>query len=132
FDLRLEMLNGRTPVLVSWAVPKGLPRHKGKGALAIHVEDHPFDYGGFSGTIPEGNYGAGEVRIFDEGSFELLKQDDGKLTFRLDGRRLHGVYRLVRTRAEAGTKNTKDQWLAFLVSDDRPAADRPPDLKPML
>jgi bifunctional non-homologous end joining protein LigD len=72
FDLRLEMLNGDTPVLVSWAVPKNLPQRKGERHLAVHVEDHPFEYGGFSGTIPAGNYGAGEVRIFDSGTYEVL------------------------------------------------------------
>lgn len=128
FDLRLEMFNGRTPVLVSWAVPKGLPRRKGKGTLAIHVEDHPFEYGGFSGSIPEGNYGAGEVRIFDEGTYEMLQQKDGNIRFRLEGRRLRGVYRLVRTREEKG----KEQWLAFLSSDERPDPDAMPSLRPML
>src|SRR5918992_3598805 len=54
FDLRLEMFNGRTPVLVSWAVPKNLPLRKKEPRLAVHVEDHPFEYGSFSGTIPEG------------------------------------------------------------------------------
>ncbi|MGH2731906.1 MAG: DNA polymerase ligase N-terminal domain-containing protein, partial [Actinomycetota bacterium] len=62
FDLRLEMYHGDTPVLVSWAVPKNLPTTLGVRILAIHVEDHPFDYRTFAGTIPEGNYGAGEVR----------------------------------------------------------------------
>jgi bifunctional non-homologous end joining protein LigD len=128
FDLRLEMLNGRTPVLVSWAVPKGLPRRKGKGALAIHVEDHPFDYGGFSGTIPAGNYGAGEVRIFDAGTYEMLEQKKGNLRFRLRGERLQGIYRLVETRREGG----KDQWLAFLSADERPEPQPRPSLAPML
>ena len=128
FDLRLEMLNGRTPVLVSWAVPKGMPLRKGKGTLAIHVEDHPFEYGSFSGSIPEGNYGAGEVRIFDEGTYEMLEQKEGNIRFRLNGRRLQGVYRLVRTREEKG----KEQWLAFLSSDERPDPDPMPSLSPML
>ena len=52
FDLRLEMMNGTTPVLVSWAIPKNLPLKPGKPHLTVHVEDHPFDYGSFSGTIP--------------------------------------------------------------------------------
>jgi bifunctional non-homologous end joining protein LigD len=128
FDLRLEMLNGRTPVLVSWAVPKGLPRRKGKGALAIHVEDHPFDYGKFSGSIPEGNYGAGDVRIFDEGTYEIVEQKPGNLKFRLHGKRLQGEYRLVETKRENG----KDQWLVFLSKDERPPPEPVPPLKPML
>lgn len=128
FDLRLEMFNGRTPVLVSWAVPKGIPRRKGKGVLAIHVEDHPFEYGSFSGSIPEGNYGAGEVRIFDDGTYEVLEQKEGNLRFRLHGKRLQGVFRLVRTREEKG----KEQWLAFLSEDERPEPDPRPSLVPML
>jgi bifunctional non-homologous end joining protein LigD len=128
FDLRLEMLNGRTPVLVSWAVPKGMPRRKGKGALAIHVEDHPFEYGSFTGSIPEGNYGAGDVRIFDEGTYEMLEQKEGNLRFRMQGTRLNGIYRLVETKRDRG----KDQWLVFLSSDERPPPDPQPSLAPML
>src|SRR3712207_7114145 len=79
--------NADVPVLVSWAIPKNLPLRTGRPHLAVHVEDHPFEYGSFSGTIPAGNYGAGEVRIFDHGEFELLEQERGKLTFRLTGER---------------------------------------------
>lgn len=107
FDLRLEMYNGTTPVLVSWAVPKNLPIEKNKKALAVHVEDHPFEYGGFSGSIPAGNYGAGEVRIFDSGTYDLTEQAKGKLTFRLHGHRLKGVWHLIQTRGG-------NQWLAML------------------
>ncbi len=128
FDLRLELFNGKTPVLVSWAVPKGLPRNKGKGTLAIHVEDHPFEYGKFSGSIPKGNYGGGEVRIFDSGTYEMVDQKEGNLRFRLNGDRLQGIYRLVRTRIEGG----KEQWLAFLSKDERPEPDPRPSLAPML
>lgn len=129
FDLRLEMLNGPTPVLVSWAVPKNLPLRKGERVLAIHVEDHPFEYGTFSGAIPKGNYGAGEVRIFDTGTYELLEQKEGKLTFRLRGqRRLQGVWHMVRT----GEKSGKEQWLAFLREDERPPPETPPPPEPML
>jgi len=140
FDLRLEMLSGDTPVLVSWAIPKGLPRAKGKPHLAVHVEDHPFEYGSFSGTIPAGEYGGGEVRIFDSGTYELLEQAEGKLTFRLNGRRLQGVYHLTRTTerkrdsAEPASKSkrTKDDWLAFLSADERPERDPVLPVTPML
>lgn len=128
FDLRLEMRNGSTPVLVSWAVPKNLPFHPGEKHLAVHVEDHPFEYGGFSGTIPAGNYVAGEVRIFDAGPYDLLEQKDGKLTFRLRGRRLQATYHLVRTRLDGG----KEQWLAMLRAWHRPTPDPLPPAKPML
>jgi bifunctional non-homologous end joining protein LigD len=128
FDLRLEMFHGKTPVLVSWAVPKNLPRHRGVKTLAIHVEDHPFEYGTFSGSIPEGNYGAGEVRIFDAGSYEMLEQHPGKLTFRLAGRRLHGTYHLVRIKDE----KSKEQWLAMLREWHAAAPDPLPPPEPML
>ncbi len=128
FDLRLEMFNGSIPVLVSWAVPKNLPRNKGKGTLAIHVEDHPFEYGTFTGSIPRGNYGAGEVRIFDAGTYKMLDQKEGNLRFQLKGERLQGIYRLVRTRMEGG----KEQWLAFLSKDGRPEPEPKPPLAPML
>jgi bifunctional non-homologous end joining protein LigD len=128
FDLRLEMMNGDDPVLVSWAIPRNLPRKKGVVHLAVHVEDHPIDYGTFSGTIPAGNYGAGEVRIFDSGTYDLLEQAAGKLTFRLNGRRLQGVYHLFRTKSDDG----KDEWLVRLRESLRPPADDLPDLSPML
>jgi bifunctional non-homologous end joining protein LigD len=128
-DFRLEM--GRTdvePVLVSWAVPKGLPRRRGTKALAIRTEDHPFAYGSFSGAIPDGNYGAGEVRIFDAGTYEIVKRDAEKITFRLEGRRLKGIYHLVKT----SPANGKEQWLAILSVDERPQSAPLPPLDPML
>jgi bifunctional non-homologous end joining protein LigD len=128
FDLRLEMMRGDTPVLVSWAVPKNLPRRKGKPHLAVHVEDHPFDYGSFEGTIPEGNYGAGEVRIFDAGTYEVLEQEEAKLTIRLKGERLQGVYHLIQT----DRSKSKPEWLAFLRADERPDIEDLPVLEPML
>ncbi len=124
FDLRLEMYNGKTPVLVSWAVPKNLPIEKGKKALAVHVEDHPFEYGGFSGSIPAGNYGAGEVRIFDSGNYELTEQARGKLTFRLHGDRLQGVWHLIQTK---GGK----EWLAMLRAWEGGEPDPVPSGPPM-
>ena len=128
FDLRLEMYNGDVPVLVSWAVPKNLPLRKGKPHLAVHVEDHPFEYGSFSGTIPAGNYGAGEVRIFDHGEYELLEQERGKLTFRLAGQRLRGVWHMVLT----DKTDAKKDWLVFLKTDERPDPGPLPELAPML
>jgi bifunctional non-homologous end joining protein LigD len=128
FDLRLEMKNGDEPVLVSWAVPKNLPTKTGKAHLAIHVEDHPFDYGSFEGTIPKGNYGAGEVRIFDSGTYEVLEQEAGKLSFRLHGDRLKGVYHLHRT----SRGEDKDEWIVFLRKDERPEPEPIPPLEPML
>ncbi|MGH8926791.1 MAG: non-homologous end-joining DNA ligase [Acidimicrobiia bacterium] len=127
-DVRLEMFNGDTPVLVSWAVPKGLPTRKGERNLAIRTEDHPIDYATFSGSIPEGNYGAGDVRIFDSGTYEVVKRDGEKITFRLGGERVRGVFHLVRTRERAG----KQEWLALLSRDLRPQREPPPPPRPML
>ena len=128
-DFRLEMSRaGVEPVLVSWAVPKGLPRRRGTKALAIRTEDHPFAYGSFSGAIPGGNYGAGEVRIFDAGSYEIVKRDGEKITFRLEGKRLKGIYHLVKT----SPANGKEQWLAILSADERTPASPLPPLDPML
>jgi bifunctional non-homologous end joining protein LigD len=128
-DVRLEMINeDDTPVLVSWAVPKGLPRRRGDRHLAIHTEDHPMAYATFSGSIPEGEYGGGEVRIFDEGDYEMVSRSEDRLTFRLDGQRLSGVWHLVHT----GLQDGKDQWLALMSEDLRPAGDEPPELDPML
>ena len=126
FDLRLEMLNGTTPVLVSWAVPKNLPQKPGKMHLAVHVEDHPFEYGRFSGTIPAGNYGAGDVRIFDSGTYEVLEQEPGKLSFRLNGKRMQGVWHLFQT-----DKGEEKDWLVRLRALERDDPDPLPRLEPM-
>lgn len=127
-DVRLEMFNGDLPVLVSWAVPKGLPRTKEIRALAIRTEDHPIDYLTFSGAIPESNYGAGEVRIFDQGSYEMVDRSDDRITFVLKGERQPGRFHLVKTGVEDG----KEQWLALLSQDARPQADPLPEPAPML
>jgi bifunctional non-homologous end joining protein LigD len=122
YDLRLE----KDGALPSWAVPRGLPIAFGDRRLAVRTEDHPLEYGGFEGTIPEGHYGAGEVRIFDNGTYELIEWTDKKVSFRLLGRRYRGLeYHLVKTRTD---------WLVFLAShQDAPLIDQPPSsLQPML
>ncbi len=127
-DLRLEMLNGETPVLVSWAIPKLLPKRKGQRHLAVRTEDHPYEYATFSGSIPKGNYGAGEVRIFDTGRYETLERDGKKLSFRLLGERVNGIFHLIHTRNRDG----KEEWLALQGEDLRRDLDQPPPPKPML
>ena len=113
FDFRLEMEG----VLVSWAVPKGVPEEQGPKRLAVHVEDHPLEYGGFQGTIPKGNYGAGTVAIWDAGEWEPLDKNwqkafkKGKMKFLLHGKRLHGEYLLARMGEEPN-------WLLRKISDD--------------
>src|SRR5256885_15770755 len=87
YDFRLEK-NG---ALASWAVPKGVPLEPGEKVLAVHVEDHPLEYAKFHGEIPQGQYGAGTVEIFDSGTYELLEEKrNGQLTFDLHGKRLQG------------------------------------------
>jgi bifunctional non-homologous end joining protein LigD len=121
YDVRLE----RDGALPSWAVPKGLPTAKGDKRLAVRTEDHPLEYGSFEGTIPEGHYGAGEVRIFDDGWYEPVEWDDKKVSFRLHGRRYPGIeFHFVKTRTD---------WLAFLASaQDAPMIGSPPRYQPML
>ena len=76
WDLRLE----RDGVYESWAVPRGLPADRATNHLAVRVEDHPLEYGSFEGTIPAGEYGAGEVTIWDEGTYEATKWTDREVT----------------------------------------------------
>ena len=92
YDLRLESGG----VLKSWAVPKGIPQASGERRLAVQTEDHPYDYGGFEGTIPKGQYGAGTVKIWDKGTFEPKLWEDDKIEFTLHGQILKGRYVLVR------------------------------------
>ena len=127
-DVRLEMMSGDTPVLVSWAVPKGLPRRRGDRHLAIRTPDHEMEWGSFSGSIAEGEYGGGEVRIFDHGEYELGGRSEDRLTFQLKGERLAGIWHLVHT----GLKDGKDQWLALMSKDLRPPGGERPPAKPML
>jgi bifunctional non-homologous end joining protein LigD len=101
YDLRLE----KDGVLKSWAVPKGIPQGDEK-RLAVETEDHPIEYAGFAGTIPKGQYGAGTVAIWDEGSYEAKVWDEKMVEFTLNGKRLKGRYVLVRLK-KAGEKS----WL---------------------
>ena len=93
YDFRLEMGG----VLKSWAVPKGVPTEPGIRRLAVQVEDHPVDYIDFAGVIPEGQYGAGTVEIWDRGEFELTGQVPDRLEFTLRGEKLLGGYVLIHT-----------------------------------
>jgi bifunctional non-homologous end joining protein LigD len=104
YDFRLE----RDGVLKSWAVPKGLPELAGERRLAIAVEDHELAYITFSGTIPEGEYGAGVVAIADQGTYEPFAWDNDRIEVVLHGARFSGKYVLVRFR-KAGDNN----WLVM-------------------
>ncbi len=90
WDLRLE----REGVLVSWAVPKGMPEEPGENRFAAHTEDHPIEYLGFHGEIPKGSYGAGTMRIWDQGTYETLKWEPRKVEVLLHGERLQARYAL--------------------------------------
>lgn len=93
WDFRLE----RNGVLVSWALPRGLPRDPARNHLAIHTEDHPLSYIDFAGEIPAGNYGAGQVSIWDRGTYECHKFEDDKVVVTLHGRRARGKFALFQT-----------------------------------
>jgi bifunctional non-homologous end joining protein LigD len=120
YDFRLE-LNG---TLLSWAVPKGPSLDPSVKRLAVHVEDHPVEYGSFEGEIPPGNYGAGSVIVWDRGTWEPVdgaaqaarSYAAGKLKFRLRGEKLHGGWTLVRSHMRGS--GDKEQWLLIKERDD--------------
>ena len=126
YDFRLE----RGGALASWAVPKGVPLEPGGRALAVHVEDHPLEYAKFHGEIPKGNYGAGSVEIWDDGTYELIEEKpNGQLTFELHGTKLHGRWSLVPAHMDGKEQN----WLLIKRSDDDDGAHvEPRRYKPML
>ncbi|MBD3249333.1 DNA ligase [Candidatus Woesearchaeota archaeon] len=119
YDFRLEIEG----VLKSWAVPKGPSLDPKEKRLAIETEDHPIDYANFEGTIPEGNYGAGTVMLWDKGTYENIKKEDNKevpmkkayskghLVFELKGKKLKGGFALTRFR--------EDKWLLVKKDDDK-------------
>jgi len=108
YDFRLE----KDGVLKSWAVPKGIPATPEDKRLAVQVEDHPLDYAKFEGTIPEGQYGAGKVIIWDRGTYEAKVWDEKMVEVILDGKRLKGRYALVPLK-RAG----KNNWLMLKAKD---------------
>jgi bifunctional non-homologous end joining protein LigD len=125
YDLRLE-ING---VLVSWAVPKGPTLDPASRRLAVQVEDHPLDYFDFEGVIPAGGYGAGDVIVWDWGTWEPADGEDpadalrtGELHFDISGQKLAGRFALVRTGRD---RSGKDKWLLLHKRDDhaRPGWD---------
>lgn len=109
YDFRLE-ING---VLKSWAVPKEPPKEKGIKRLAVETEDHPLAYANFEGEIPEGEYGAGKVEIWDRGTFELHKNEEKEIAVTLHGEELKGDYVLVKTKYGKEGRG----WLLFKRAD---------------
>src|SRR5258708_22144188 len=118
YDFRLEM----DGVLKSWAIPKGPSLNPGDKRLAMQVEDHPVSYFDFEGRIPEGNYGAGTVMVWDTGTWEPLGDEHemlnkGDLKFRLNGEKLKGEFVLAKMRSRRpGSKGT--EWLLIKKKDE--------------
>jgi DNA ligase D-like protein (predicted 3'-phosphoesterase) len=122
FDFRLEV----DGVLKSWAIPKGPSPDPRERRLATPTEDHPMEYADYEGVIPEGEYGAGSVIVWDTGTYENLSADhgedlsmdqaldEGHIKVRLHGKKLHGEYALTRFREERG----EGQWLLVKVNDE--------------
>lgn len=117
FDFRLEVEG----VLKSWAVPKGPSMNPKDKRLAVQVEDHPLSYAHFEGVIPEGNYGAGTVEIWDRGTYAFIDKnrnisaaiEKGVVEFKLHGHKLKGLFTLVRTHMDDDDKN----WLLMKKED---------------
>lgn len=125
YDFRLE-IGG---VLASWAIPKGPSMDPKIKRLAVRTDDHPMEYADFEGVIPEGEYGAGSVMVWDTGSYKNIKKSNGKLVpmssclkdghieVELNGKKLHGAFALVRTHFSG-----KEQWLCVKMRDDYASA----------
>ena len=94
FDFRLE----KDGVFKSWAVPKGLPDAEGVKRLAIQVEDHSLEFGGFEGEIPSGQYGAGNIHVWDSGIYELVEWAENRIRVRLQGKRAIGTFEILKFR----------------------------------
>ena len=108
YDLRLEM----DGVLKSWAIPKEPPRDKGTKRLAVRVGDHELGYEKFEGIIPEGHYGAGTVKIWDEGYYKPVEINKGSAVLDIHGKKLKGLYVLVKLKPKPSDKKSKN-WLFF-------------------
>lgn len=120
YDFRLE----REGVLRSWAVPKGIPEEPGVQRLAIQVGDHTLEFGDFEGTIPDGQYGAGEIEVWDSGTYVPQEWSERSIKVDLSGMRLRGAYHLVRFERK-GSK----EWLVQKVKQPNPGG--PPSAPPL-
>ena len=127
YDLRLEIGDA----LASWAVTRGPSLVPGDKRLAVHVEDHPLDYADFEGEIPKGQYGGGEVIVWDRGRWEpegdpVRGLKKGRLDFTLEGAKLKGRWHLVRMGAKRGEK--RENWLLIKGSDEAARSEADPDI----
>lgn len=111
YDLRLE----EHGVLKSYALPKGPPEKAGEKRLAVEVEDHPLSYAAFEGIIPEGQYGAGRVEIWDQGRYRILGENQRMKEMIIYGQKLNGVYTLLKL--EDKQKQKQNLWLFFRNKD---------------
>ena len=131
YDFRLEV----DGVLKSWAVPKGPSTDPNEKRLAVHVEDHPFDYADFEGVIPQGQYGAGRVIVWDTGTYRNIKKNKsgeeipvaralkmGTVEVQLAGKKLRGGYALIQTKMRGQKKN----WLLVKTKDKTARSRRDP------
>jgi DNA ligase D-like protein (predicted 3'-phosphoesterase) len=116
YDFRLEIKDAETKkiVLKSWAIPKNIPLEVNKKHLAIQTEDHPIEYLNFEGNIPIGSYGAGSVKIWDQGKWGLMKGDlnEGKMSFNLLGDKIKGRYIMIKTKGYQN-KGWGKHWLVW-------------------
>ena len=120
YDFRLEIEG----VLVSWAVPKGPSLNPAEKRLAIQTEDHPIEYANFEGVIPKGQYGAGTVMVWDNGTYDTEHQDSapqqlaqGELKFTLHGKKLRGGFVLIRTGLKSSGSRGQRSWLLIKRQD---------------
>ncbi|WP_374596388.1 DNA ligase D [Brevundimonas sp.] len=124
YDFRIEA----DGVLKSWAVTKAPSRDTSVKRLAVEVEDHPLDYGGFEGTIPDGNYGAGTVQMWDTGTWEPQEPDleaawaKGQIKMVLHGERLKGKWALIRLKSDRGKPSKRNNWLLLKEKDEHAVA----------
>ena len=132
YDFRLEVGGA----LVSWAVPKGPSKDPTMKRLAIHVDDHPLDYLLFEGALPEGDYGAGEVIVWDYGEFEVVGPagedaaaalSEGVMRFVLYGTKLRGEWTILKTKMGGGKR---ENWLLQKMQDEFAQADYDPESEP--
>jgi len=132
YDLRLEIGGA----LVSWAVPKGPSKDPKVKRLAIHVEDHPLDYLLFEGTLPEGDYGAGEVIVWDFGEFDVVGPAgsdaagalaEGIVRLALHGTKLRGQWTIIKTRMGEGRR---ENWVLQKIDDEFAEVDYNPEMEP--
>ena len=114
WDLRFEFDN----VLKSWALPKSPPITLGEKRLAVAVDDHPLEYALFEGTIPEGNYGAGQVKTWDIGTYDIKEKESKKIIFNINGKKLKGNYCLLHFRP------AEKNWLFFKIKDGKKNSEK--------